>query len=39
MDAPFDPTYLKDEKFAVDQPVCRKEDPLCCAVRAGTPTI
>lgn len=27
MDAPFDPTYLKDEKFAVDQPVCRKEDP------------
>jgi carbon-monoxide dehydrogenase large subunit len=28
MNAPFDPTFLANEKFAVGQPVSRKEDPV-----------
>jgi carbon-monoxide dehydrogenase large subunit len=28
MNAPFDPTLLMNEKFAVGQPVSRKEDPV-----------
>lgn len=28
MNAPFDPTFLMNEKFAVGQPVSRKEDPV-----------
>src|SRR3984957_18893980 len=28
MNAPFDPTLLNSEKFAVGQPVSRKEDPI-----------
>src|SRR5215472_9040501 len=28
MNAPFDPTFLTNEKFAVGQPVSRKEDPV-----------
>jgi carbon-monoxide dehydrogenase large subunit len=28
MDVPFDPALLTDEKFAVGQPVSRKEDPI-----------
>src|ERR1700733_8923480 len=28
MNAPFDPTLLLNEKFAVGQPVSRKEDPV-----------
>ena len=28
MNAPFDPTFLTNAKFAVGQPVSRKEDPV-----------
>ena len=28
MNAPFDPTFMVNEKFAVGQPVSRKEDPV-----------
>jgi len=28
MNAPFDPSLLISEKFAVGQPVSRKEDPV-----------
>ena len=28
MNAPFDPTFLVNESFAVGQPVSRKEDPV-----------
>src|ERR1700683_1799740 len=28
MNAPFDPTFMMNEKFAVGQPVSRKEDPV-----------
>ena len=33
MNTPFDTTFLLNEKFAVGQPVSRKEDRSCCAAR------
>ena len=39
MNTPFDTTFLLNEKFAVGQPVSRKEDRSCCAARVVIQTI